>query len=189
MRSAPMPYKISASFIDISRTTIMISPMKTNSPRFIGRTGRSVRALSAPAGAPERQVRDAYARQLNRFRSQERLVAREARYQSSNHRADMRTVDALNVLREWEFKLHADVSAIGQLLRYVALCRRDQNYQRTVIGVLAAFDFAEDVVFTNASMNLGIELVRLPPWLRNAGFAPPSSAHPYSSIHIPLRNS
>jgi RecB family endonuclease NucS len=99
----------------------------------------------------------------------------------------MRTVDLNNVLREWEFKMRANASSLGQLLRYVALSRRDQNFQRHVVGVLAAFEFAEDVHFTNASMNLGLELVRLPRWLRNGGCVLLPSVTPYHAISIPAR--
>ena len=84
-------------------------------------------------------------------------------------RADMRTVDHGQTLREWEFKIEADYSSLGQALVYVALARRASNFERPVRGVVAAFSFPDHIAYANEAMNLGLELVEIPPWLRQAG--------------------
>jgi hypothetical protein len=122
--------------------------------------------------APEIRVRDYYAESLRRVRPNEHFAAREQRYQGSALRADMRTVCQQNILYEWEFKIHADYRALGQILAYVALARRELNF-RPVRGKIAAFSFSEEVVLANELLNLGLELVTIPDWMRFAGGLPP----------------
>ena len=83
-------------------------------------------------------------------------------------RADMRTVDRENVLREWEFKLYADYRALGQIIQYVALARLAENF-RVIRGVIAAFEFSPELPKVVEVANLSIELVVIPDWMRGAG--------------------
>ncbi|WP_107676140.1 hypothetical protein [Agrobacterium sp. LAD9] len=119
-------------------------------------------------GAKEREVRDYYAQHLGRARPHEHLAKKEQGYVLSRLRADMRTIDLHDTIREWEFKLHADYRAIGQILTYVALARKELGF-RAVRGVVAAFSFADEVSLANEVMNLNLELVTLPDWMRGAG--------------------
>ncbi|OHV78882.1 hypothetical protein LCM4579_24605 [Ensifer sp. LCM 4579] len=120
------------------------------------------------ADARELAVRDYFARHLARMRPLEQLAKREQGYVASRLRADMRTVDMQETIREWEFKLHADYSVLGQILTYVALARKELDF-RVVRGVVAAFTFSDEVALANEVMNLNIELVTLPEWMRGAG--------------------
>lgn len=133
----------------------------------------------------ELKIRDQYASDLARHRPCEVLIAVEAPLQNSRRRVDMRTLDPTNITREWEFKLVADYRALGQLLTYVALARDSVPDNRIVRGVLAAFEFAPDVELTNERMNLGLELVQLPNWLRRAGAIPNGTASTSTFIHVP----
>jgi hypothetical protein len=135
------------------------------------------------ADAPEIRVRDYFAAHLGRMRPSERLVATEQRYRETGLRADMRSVDEQDCLREWEFKIHADYRAIGQILTYVGCARRELRF-RPVRAVIAAFSFSPDVPITNETMNLSIELVTIPDWMRAAGGVPTraAAAHPFSPL-------
>src|SRR5260221_6428191 len=127
--------------------------------------------------AHERVVRDLYAKRLPSFRKEQVLLRTEYRYPGTLPlRADMRTVDVHNILREWEFKKVADYNSLGQILAYVALGRRNENFRRQVQGVLAAFQFDQVVIETNSVLNLGIEIVRLPLWLAFGGGGPIAGA-------------
>lgn len=117
--------------------------------------------------ARELAVRNYFARHLGRMRPHEQLAKREQGYVASRLRADMRTVDLHETIREWEFKLHADYSVLGQILTYVALARKELGF-RVVRGV-AAFTFSDEVALANEVMNLNLELVTLPDWMRGAG--------------------
>lgn len=119
-------------------------------------------------GAKEREVRDYFAQNLGRLRPHEHFAKKEQGYVLSRLRADMRTIDLHDTIREWEFKLHADYRAIGQILTYVALARKELGF-RAVRGVVAAFSFADEVSLANEVMNLNLELVTLPDWMRGAG--------------------
>ncbi|HYH79474.1 MAG TPA: hypothetical protein VEX86_06745 [Longimicrobium sp.] len=121
--------------------------------------------------AHERQVRDWYAQHLQEVRPHEQLVRTEARFIDSRVRADMRTVDRDDVIREWEFKLVADYAALGQILTYVALARKQYGFERKIRGVIAAFEFSPEFLLVVEVMNLGLELLHIPHWMRNAGFA------------------
>jgi hypothetical protein len=132
--------------------------------------------------ATERSVRDAYAKVLAELRPRERLIRREPGYELSPMRADMRTVDAANVLLEWEFKISAGHAALGQILTYVALARREKAL-RQIRGVIAAFEFSNELPFVIEQMNLGIELVVIPQWVRWGGRCP--ITEPYQSVEIP----
>lgn len=129
-----------------------------------------------PANPGEVRVRDFFAARIERVRPLEKVVKREQGYEASNLRADLRTVDTGDILREWEFKLHADYRAIGQIQTYVALARRDLGPARIVRGVIAAFTFSDEVRLTNESMNLNLELFVLPNWMRGAGSVPLQAA-------------
>lgn len=118
--------------------------------------------------AGECRVRDYYAKHLDVVRKGELLVRREQGYPTSATRADMRTVDPSNVLREWEFKLYADYRALGQILQYVALAKLAEDF-RTIRGVIAAFEFSPELPKVVEVANLNIELVRIPDWMRGAG--------------------
>ena len=86
----------------------------------------------------------------------------------------MRTVDETGILYEWEFKIRAGYAALGQVITYVGLARRHVDFQKTIRGVLAAFDFHQEVADTVEVMNLGIELVTIPRWMARAGAIPVS---------------
>ncbi|MGD6894271.1 hypothetical protein [Bacillus infantis] len=122
--------------------------------------------------AHECRIRDSFANQLCDFRENERLIGSEQWYQGSRVRVDMRTIDKYDVIREWEFKIFAGYEALGQILTYVSLARRNSNFERKIQGVIAAFDFQEEVRDAIEIMNLGIELVTIPPWLSQAGNIP-----------------
>jgi hypothetical protein len=95
----------------------------------------------------------------------------------------MRTVDCNDLLREWEFKLHADYRALGQILIYVSYARQELGF-RPVQGVIAAFTFLPELRRAVEIMNLNIELLTLPPWMRAAGGVPPDSG-PVRLVRIP----
>jgi hypothetical protein len=74
--------------------------------------------------------------------------------------------------------------ALGQILTYVAHARAERDDRgRQIRGVIAAFDFDDDLPFVIETMNLGIELVTLPSFLRSDG-----SIRPCDLIRIPLFN-
>jgi hypothetical protein len=124
----------------------------------------------------ESRIRDYYAAELGQHRPGELLVARENSYAGTAVRADMRTIDRRNVIRLWEFKLRASYDALGQILVYVAMARRAEGYSQPIRGVIAAFTFQPELVDTIERMNLGIELVWLPPVLALAGGIPSGPA-------------
>jgi hypothetical protein len=137
---------------------------------------------------PEVRIRDLYAHELKSQRPLERLLATEARFAESQLRADMRTIDRLSVVREWEFKLHADYCALGQVLTYLALSRQSSGDHGLVRAVLAAFSFDKEIAIANERLNLNIELVLIPNWMRNAGEVP-LCVYPASKlISIPKLN-
>lgn len=119
----------------------------------------------------ECRVRDAYAQRLSMFRPDERLVKKELRYATAARRVDMRTVDRLGTLREWEFKISADHRTLGQLLIYLSHARRELGF-RPVRGVIAAFSVPDELRTAIEVMSLNIELVTLPSWMRYGGFVP-----------------
>lgn len=121
--------------------------------------------------AHECRIRDAYAVDIARQRPHERIVTRETRYQSTALRADLRTVDRTNLLREWEFKIKADHHALGQVLTYIAHARHDLQF-RPIRGVIAAFSFTDELRRAIEVMNLNIELVTIPAWMGRAGEIP-----------------
>ncbi|MGQ4620028.1 hypothetical protein [Nocardia sp. R7R-8] len=124
--------------------------------------------------ARECAIRDAYAQRLSEFRPDERLLNTEHTFRGNKIRADMRTVDRSDIVRVWEFKIVADYRGLGQALAYWAQERADSQLQRPVKGVLAAFDFQSEIVNAVENLNLGLELVTIPPKLRAAGFVPQS---------------
>jgi hypothetical protein len=122
--------------------------------------------------AAERAIRDAYAARLREFRPTERLWKTEHTYPPSLLRGDMRTVDELNRIRIWEFKIKLGFDGLGQILTYVALARLELNFARPVLGVLAAFEVPVELLTAIEVLNLGIEVVTLPEQLRHAGLVP-----------------
>ena len=139
------------------------------------------------AFASECKIRDFYSEQMPKLRPAELVVMREATFQNWPLRADLRTVDQSNVLREWEFKLRADYSSLGQILTYTALIREQLNFERDVQGVIAAFEIPEHLVKAIRINNLNIEMVVLPPWMAQAGNIPilASNASPVDVPRIP----
>lgn len=135
--------------------------------------------------AHECAVRDAYASRLAEFRPRERLLGTEATFKDVALRADMKTVDQTNALRVWEFKIKADYKSLGQILTYLAMERRDSP-DRIVRAVLAAFQFDESTLMTNEALNLGIEMVKIPLKLRQAGFVPAQTASRHDIPFIPI---
>ncbi|WHT20177.1 hypothetical protein N8J89_03640 [Crossiella sp. CA-258035] len=120
----------------------------------------------------EGRIRDYYAATLDQHRRGELLVARENSFDGTAVRADMRTIDRHNVIRLWEFKIRASYDALGQIIVYVSMARRAEGYNRQIRGVIAAFEFQSEIVDAIERMNLGIELVSLPPVLAFAGNVP-----------------
>ena len=135
--------------------------------------------------AHECQIRDCYANCFTKFRSDERIIQREHRCGETSIRADLYSVDGQNVLREWEFKIHADYKALGQILTYVAMARKQSNFNKTIRGVIAAFGFQPEVREANEIMNLGLEIVQLPQWIARAGKIPLNTSKPTDVVTIP----
>lgn len=136
-----------------------------------------------PLYAHESRIRNLFAQRLDLERPFERFVKKEVRYRRSTVRADMRTVDCNGLMREWEFKIHADYRALGQILIYVAHARQELGF-RPVQGVIAAFTFVAELRRAVEIMNLNIELLTIPPWMRAAGDIPPDS-EPVHLVCIP----
>ncbi|MGK8559544.1 hypothetical protein [Nocardia gipuzkoensis] len=132
--------------------------------------------------ARECAIRDAYAQRLSEFRPDERLLETEYTFHGTKIRADMRTVDRDSVVRVWEFKIVAEYRGLGQALSYWGQERIDAQLQRPVKGVLAAFVFRPEIVRAVESLNIGLELVTIPPKLRAAGLVPANSP----AIAIPI---
>jgi len=120
----------------------------------------------------ECHIRDFYAKNIKRFRPGELVSSKEVVYANSNIRADLRTVNCQDVIFEWEFKIEADYSAIGQVLSYTAQARTEFGFKRTVRPVIAAFKFPAEIKLAIEVNNLGIETVELPSWMRAAGSVP-----------------
>ena len=131
-----------------------------------------LRSPAEEAFAHECRIRDLYAVRLDEFRPQERLLKTESGFIASRVRADMRTIDSLNHLRVWEFKIEASYAGLGQILSYLAQAKLETNFERSVHGVLAAFSFQEEIRTAVSVLHLGIELVELPFKLRLAGGVP-----------------
>jgi len=120
--------------------------------------------------ARECAIRDYYASNLTALRGgQENLVGTEIVHNQSQLRADMRTVDASEVIREWEFKIIADYSALGQILVYTAALKMQYGFQRDIRGVIAALQIPAEISQAVRVGALNIELVLIPSWIYNAG--------------------
>jgi hypothetical protein len=92
-----------------------------------------VRERSRPLNegyAVERKIRDVYASRLQEFRPGELLWRTEHTYPPSLVRGDMRTVDELNRIRVWEFKIRVGCDGLGQILTYMALARLELDFGR-----------------------------------------------------------
>ncbi|WDZ84715.1 hypothetical protein [Micromonospora cathayae] len=122
--------------------------------------------------AHECRIRDLYASRLREFRPDERLLQTEHTYEESKVRGDMRTIDRVDTIRIWEFKINAGYEGLGQILTYLALARKDLAFKRQVRGVLAAFHIQPEVALAIEVLNLGIEVVMLPEKMRLAGAIP-----------------
>jgi hypothetical protein len=136
-----------------------------------------------PDFAHECRIRDYYASKLQDLRPNEKLSKKEVRYLRSPVRADMRTIDNWNVIREWEFKIIADYKSIGQILAYVAQAKLQYGLTRPILPVIAAFTFPAEIVTAVYVNNLGIELVTIPSQFHRAGGIPEFCA---PLIQIPL---
>ncbi|MGE8165952.1 hypothetical protein ACQKRQ_38150 [Paraburkholderia sp. NPDC080076] len=132
----------------------------------------------------ECHIRDYFAANLQRFRPNELVSKCEVAYRTSRIRADLRTINQADVIFEWEFKIEADYSAIGQVMAYSAYAKIEFDFKRTVRPVIAAFRFPEEIRKAIEVNNLGIEIVQLPASLRAAGALPHSQVMP-SRIEIP----
>jgi hypothetical protein len=135
--------------------------------------------------AYECRIRDFYANNLSIFRPDELVSKREVCYQKSNVRADLRTINSRDVIFEWEFKIQADYSSIGQILAYVAQAKTEFRFQRIIRPIIAAFSFPEEIRLAIDVNNLGIERVLLPHYLRAGGKVPGSIVAP--NILVPPR--
>jgi hypothetical protein len=134
----------------------------------------------------ECRIRNCFAKNLTDIRPNERLIATESVYEGTGTRVDMRTVDKFNVLREWEFKIQAGYTALGQILTYLAMSRLRDNFQSRITGVIAAFDFHPELARVIEVMNLGIELVTIPQWMARAGRIPLAlDAHTHRATAVP----
>lgn len=133
---------------------------------------RTQRLSEDPQYAHECGIRDFYATRLAVERPNERLVRKEARYSTVARRVDMRTIDHVGLLREWEFKIRADYRTLGQILLYVAHARRERQFERPIRGVIAAFTIPSELRIAVEVLNLSIEFVTIPPWMRAAGYVP-----------------
>jgi hypothetical protein len=138
--------------------------------------------------ARETQIRDLYARRLQDFRPHERLIKTETSFADTRVRADMRTVDKDNLLRIWEFEIHASYEGLGQALTYLALARKELDFAQRVCGVLAAFTIQQEILTAIEVLNLGIEPVIVPKHLAQAGGIP-LDATPVTLPDIPLHSS
>jgi hypothetical protein len=134
--------------------------------------------------AYECHIRDFYAANLKRYKQGHLVSQREVTYKTSRIRADLRTVDEHDVIYEWEFKIQADYSSIGQIMAYTARAKVEFNFKRTVRSIIAAFDFPDDIRMAIEVNNLGIEMIRLPESIRNAGHVPSLAIKP-AVIEIP----
>ena len=95
----------------------------------------------------------------------------------------MRTIDDAGLLREWEFKIRADYRTLGQILLYVALARRERQFERPIRGVIAAFTIPDELRIAAEVLNLSVEFVTIPPWMCAAGEIP---SHQFGQrTHIP----
>lgn len=130
--------------------------------------------------AHECRIRDAYAKAFPVLRRDEKVLQCEAGYETSPVRADLRSIDSRNVIRVWEFKIEADYSSLGQVLTYLALAKveegPDRALERPIVGVIAAFTIPREIRLAVSMNNLGIEIVEIPPYLREAGSVPTTSA-------------
>jgi hypothetical protein len=72
--------------------------------------------------------------------------------------------------------VHADHRALGQVLIYLAHARQQFSF-RPVRGVIASFSIPDELRRAVEVMNLAIELVVLPTWMRAAGEVPNDAAN------------
>ena len=133
----------------------------------------------------ECRIRNEYSERLSEFRPDEKLLKTEQKFEDSNVRADMWTVDRYQVRRVWEFKIEVRYEALGQILVYLALARKQHGFDSTIRGVLAGFSIQPEVAQAIEILNLGIELVEIPPKLSQAGGIPFPAA-PAVAPSIPL---
>ena len=142
----------------------------------------------APEFEHECRIRDFYAKHFNNERSDELLVATEHSFSDGSTRADMVTIDKSELIRIWEFKIKADFDALGQILSYVALAKRKFNFERSVRGVIAAFEFRPEIPLAIEILNLNIEQVIIPAWMRQAGSIPLTQQVRPLIVEIPVTN-
>lgn len=119
--------------------------------------------------ANECKIRDCYMKNLKLLRPNEICISKELSLNSSSLRVDMQTVDANNTIRDWEFKIYADYTSLGQLLTYIAYSKLESGFSQNILGVIAAFSFQPELEQTIRVWGLPIELVQIPSWMKNAG--------------------
>lgn len=136
----------------------------------------------------ECRIRDFYAKHLHRERADELLVGTEHSFSDGSTRADMVTVDKFDLMRIWEFKIKADFEALGQILSYVALAKRQTDFTRPIRGVIAAFEFRHEIQIAIEVLNLNIELITIPSWMEQAGNIPRLQQATPLTVEIPLAN-
>ena len=138
--------------------------------------------------APECQIRNYYARNLNNVRPMEKLIGTELVHKPLSIRADMRTVDEQELIREWEFKIEADYKAIGQIMVYIASLKIKYNFKRPIRGVIAAVKIPDLIRRTITINSLEIELVQIPSWLCNGGKPIRRQDNFAKNINIPIND-
>ncbi|WP_122046828.1 hypothetical protein [Vibrio atlanticus] len=106
----------------------------------------------------EIEIRDNFASRLIEFRPDEKLISCEQPYSEVALRTDMQTIDKDNTIRIWEFKVTADYSAIGQLIVYLHLKRKETQFGSNVVGVLAATEIPSHIREAVIASGLNIEL-------------------------------
>ena len=139
----------------------------------------------------EVRIRDAYALRLHEYRPNEKLIDTEITDKKFKLRTDMRTVDKFNVLREWEFKIKADYSALGQVLVYAANLRKKHSFRKIIKPVIAAVEIPVEIRNAILYNCLDIELVKIPIEVHNAGkkILNRRKRNPLNKIKIPKEKS
>ena len=138
----------------------------------------------------ETEVRNIFASHFNDLRGGgEKLIGYENKCGDSFLRSDLRSILPDGTILEWEFKLEADYSALGQVLVYMSKVKSEYNFNRKVRGVIAALCIPEKIIEAVYKNGLDIELVTIPKWVLIETGAIPKSYHKYSTIKIPIKNS
>ena len=119
--------------------------------------------------ALETKIRDEFFNNFNAFVKDTKETVNTKETKIGNRRIDLISLKSDGEIRIWEFKKKADNSTIGQTLNYIALKRKQTSFKRKVSGVIAAFEFDDDLKTTVNIMSLPITLFELPDYLKKAG--------------------